>query len=205
MTEIKKMMETDEKGIQRQIYPITHVSAVTGLDKIISGESRVFSVNGKTGAVLITKEDLGLANALTELPYANEEQDGIITAKLFEKIQKLEEQGTLLPATSERLGTIRVGDLLTITEQGTLSAKKQTDVNFTELLKIKLDNLKNYTAGANITITDEGIISATGGSSSSDGVNQTYVDQGDKNTLEAAKKYTDSKIPSFTFEKIGEI
>ncbi|MCV2508301.1 hypothetical protein LDK57_09400, partial [Melissococcus plutonius] len=105
MAEIKKMMETDTKGVKRQFYPITHVSAVTGLDKIISGDSKVLSVNGKTGVILITKEDLGLTNAITELPYADEEQDGIITAKLFEKIQKLEEQGTLLPATSERLGT----------------------------------------------------------------------------------------------------
>ncbi|MCV2505644.1 hypothetical protein QQG09_09005 [Melissococcus plutonius] len=201
----KRMMEKDSKGVQRQYYPVTHVSAVTGLEKIISGGSKVLSVNGKTGVVLITKEDLGLTNAITELPYASKEQDGIITAELFDKINHVNEHGALLPATSERLGAVIVGDLLTITENGTLAAKKQTDINFTESLKNKLDSLKNYSAGANITITDEGVISATGGSVSSNGVNQAYVDQGDKNTLELAKKYTESKIPSFIFEKIGEV
>ena len=41
--------------------------------KIIAGQSKVLSVNGYTGAVIITKADLGLENALTELPYATEE------------------------------------------------------------------------------------------------------------------------------------
>lgn len=31
--EIKKVMETDKKGVARQIYPETHVDAIIGLEK----------------------------------------------------------------------------------------------------------------------------------------------------------------------------
>ncbi|HAZ0642508.1 TPA: hypothetical protein J0T13_002704, partial [Enterococcus faecium] len=66
MAKTKRMMETDEKtGVQRQFFPITHVSAVLGLEKMISGQSKVLSVNGKYGAVILTKADLGLENAIT--------------------------------------------------------------------------------------------------------------------------------------------
>ncbi|WP_438722399.1 hypothetical protein [Enterococcus sp. DIV1420a] len=60
MVKVKRMMETDENGVKRQCYPITDVSAVRGLEKIIAGQSNVVSVNNKTGPVIITKEDLGL-------------------------------------------------------------------------------------------------------------------------------------------------
>lgn len=36
----KRMMETDESGIQRQFMPTTHVSAVLGLDKAIDKKIR---------------------------------------------------------------------------------------------------------------------------------------------------------------------
>ncbi|HBK5310227.1 TPA: hypothetical protein LLB71_000652, partial [Enterococcus faecium] len=51
MVKVKRMMETDESGVKRQFMPITHVSAVLGLEKMISGQSKVLSVNGKYGAV----------------------------------------------------------------------------------------------------------------------------------------------------------
>ncbi|HBL3138709.1 TPA: hypothetical protein LQA23_000959, partial [Enterococcus faecium] len=60
MVKVKRMMETDESGVKRQFMPITHVSAVLGLEKMISGQSKVLSVNGKYGAVILTKADLGL-------------------------------------------------------------------------------------------------------------------------------------------------
>lgn len=60
MVKVKRMMETDENGVQRQFHPITHASAVRGLEKIIAGQSKVLSVNGKTGAVIITRADLDL-------------------------------------------------------------------------------------------------------------------------------------------------
>ncbi|EOW8928815.1 hypothetical protein ACOVA2_002882, partial [Enterococcus faecalis] len=157
MVKAKRMMETDENGVERQFYPITHASAVRGLEKIIAGQSKVLSVNGYTGAVIITKADLGLENALTELPYATEETDGIITAEMFQRLSNGEGGVYILPiATADELGGIKVGQLLEITEDGTLSAVKQTDQNFTTELKSKLEELKGYTAGANISISEDG-------------------------------------------------
>ena len=197
MVKAKRMMETEENGVERQFYPITHVSAVRGLEKIIAGQSKVLSVNGYTGAVIITKADLGLENALTELPYATEETDGIITAEMFQRLSNGEGGVYILPiATADELGGIKVGQLLEITEDGTLSAVKQTDQNFTTELKLKLEELKNYTAGANISISEDGVISATGGGDGG-GVNQQYVDQKVQEAID--------RIPDITFEKVGEV
>ena len=190
-------METDKNGVERQFYPITHVSAVRGLEKIIAGQSKVLSVNGYTGAVIITKADLGLENALTELPYATEETDGIITSEMFQRLSNGEGGVFILPiATTDELGGIKVGQLLEIAEDGTLSAVKQTDQNFTTELKLKLEELKNYTAGANISISEDGVISATGGGDGG-GVNQQYVDQKVQEAID--------RIPDITFEKVGEV
>ena len=197
MVKVKRMMETDENGVERQFYPITHVSAVRGLEKIIAGQSKVLSVNGYTGAVIITKADLGLENALTELPYATEETDGIITSEMFQRLSNGEGGVFILPiATTDELGGIKVGQLLEIAEDGTLSAVKQTDQNFTTELKLKLEELKNYTAGANISISEDGVISATGGGDGG-GVNQQYVDQKVQEAID--------RIPDITFEKVGEV
>lgn len=197
MVKVKRMMETDENGVERQFYPITHASAVRGLEKIISGQSEVLSVNGYTGAVIITKADLGLENALTELPYATEETDGIITSEMFQRLSNGEGGVYILPiATTDELGGIKVGQLLEIAEDGTLSAVKQTDQNFTNELKSKLEELKNYTAGANISISEDGVISATGGGDGG-GVNQQYVDQKVQEAID--------RIPDITFEKVGEV
>ncbi|HAP4781430.1 TPA: hypothetical protein IUX25_002218 [Enterococcus faecalis] len=197
MVKVKRMMETDKNGVERQFYPITHVSAVRGLEKIIAGQSKVLSVNGYTGAVIITKADLGLENALTELPYATEETDGIITSEMFQRLSNGEGGVYILPiATTDELGGIKVGQLLEIAEDGTLSALKQTDQNFTNELKLKLEELKNYTAGANISISEDGVISATGGGDGG-GVNQQYVDQKVQEAID--------RIPDITFEKVGEV
>lgn len=86
MPEVKKVMEKDANGIDRQIFPETVPEAIIGLNDLMAGESNVLSVNGKIGVVVITKEDLGLENAITELPFASEESDGIITAEMYLKI-----------------------------------------------------------------------------------------------------------------------
>lgn len=257
-------METDEHGVQRQLMPITHASAVIGLEKIIAGEAKVLSVNGKIGAVMITKSDLGLENAITELPYANETTDGILTAEMYQKLLNSGEGDYVLPiAGIDKLGGVKLGDLLTIDETGKLSAIKQTDYNFTLEMKQKLDFLQNYsagqninidadgvisaviepgqeynlptasaeekggikignrlsidedgtlsadpqfnyTAGANISISNTGVISATGGGEGG-GVSQDYVDEKASEAYQNAKAYADSKIPSMTFEKVGEV
>ncbi|MDT2490736.1 hypothetical protein P7D72_01575 [Enterococcus avium] len=264
MVKSKRMMETDEHGVQRQLMPITHASAVIGLEKIIAGEAKVLSVNGKIGAVMITKSDLGLENAITELPYANETTDGILTAEMYQKLLNSGEGDYVLPiAGIDKLGGVKLGDLLTIDETGKLSAIKQTDYNFTLEMKQKLDFLQNYsagqninidadgvisaviepgqeynlptasaeekggikignrlsidedgtlsadpqfnyTAGANISISNTGVISATGGGEGG-GVSQDYVDEKASEAYQNAKAYADSKIPSMTFEKVGEV
>lgn len=262
MAKSKRMMETEASGVKRQFFPITHISAVIGLDKIISGQSKVLSVNGKIGAIVLTKEDLGLGNVITELPYANEMEDGIISAEMYQKILNSGAGDYVLPiATDEKLGGVKVGELLTIDATGKLSAVKQTDVNFSHELKDKLDSLKNYTEGENITISEDGVISSTGGSSfyqlptasefekggirigeglfmdddvlsaekqfnyseganisisntgvisatgggEGGGVSQEYVDQKMSEAYQSAQAYTDSKIPSMSFEKVGEV
>lgn len=205
MVKAKRMMETEENGVERQFYPITHASAVRGLEKITAGQSKVLSVNGYTGAVIITKADLGLENALTELPYATEETDGIITSEMFQRLSNGEGGVYILPiATTDELGGIKVGQLLEIAEDGTLSAVKQTDQNFTTELKSKLEELKNYTAGVNISISEDGVISATGGGDGG-GVNQQYVDRKVQEAIQEAQNYTNERINNITFEKVGEI
>lgn len=64
MAEIKKLMERDEKGIDRQYYPETVPEAITGLDKIITGKSPVLSVNGQTGAVNLSRNDIGISESM---------------------------------------------------------------------------------------------------------------------------------------------
>lgn len=239
MPEVRKIMEKDTNGIDRQIFPETVPEAIIGLNDLMAGESNVLSVNGKIGVVVITKEDLGLENAITELPFASEESDGIITAEMYLKILNSGGGDYILPiATDSKLGGIKIGELLSIDATGKLSATKQTDFNFTEALKNKLEGLKNYdlptasndlkggvkigrgltmeadvltadiqmnyTAGANISISNTGVISATG-SGTGGGVSQEYVDQKATDTYQAAQAYTDSKIPSFSFEKVGEV
>lgn len=205
MAEIKKLMEKDENNIERQFFPETVPEAIIGLETIVKEGTAVLSVNGKIGAVIITKKDLGLEHALTELPYASEEKDGIITSELFRNILNGSTGTYILPvANAERLGGIKIGSLLEITEEGVLSAIKQTEANFTEELKTKLTSLKMLKAGANISISEDGVISSTGGSETG-GVNQTYVDQKIQEVLEQAQNYTDGKIPNFTFEKIEEV
>ncbi|MGX7149147.1 hypothetical protein [Enterococcus ureasiticus] len=58
--EIKKVMETDESSVQRQVFPETHASAILGLDKIETIGTGVTSINGKTGDITLTAKDLGV-------------------------------------------------------------------------------------------------------------------------------------------------
>lgn len=58
--DIKKIMETDESGVQRQVFPETHASAILGLDKIETVGTGVTSINGKTGDITLTAKDLGV-------------------------------------------------------------------------------------------------------------------------------------------------
>lgn len=65
-TLIKRVMEKDKKGVQRQVYPVTHVSAVEGLDEVGGSLSAVKSVNGKSGHVTLTLEDMGFPKEMMQ-------------------------------------------------------------------------------------------------------------------------------------------
>lgn len=86
MVEIKKVMEKDSLGIQRQIMPETIPEAIIGLEKYLEGqgqaETGVYSVNGKTGIIILTKEDLLIHDA-------SESSAGLLTSELFLKLKEL--------------------------------------------------------------------------------------------------------------------
>lgn len=86
MAEIKKIMEKDGDGITRQIMPETIPSAIIGLEEFINhanpGQSGVSSVNGQTGSIILTKNDLGIG-------VASEYREGLMSAELFIKMQEI--------------------------------------------------------------------------------------------------------------------
>lgn len=72
MPDIKRVMETDEKGVARQIYPVTHIDAVEGweFDKL-------------------------------NLPLANEYRDGIMSRKMVQKINELSNSNLTIEKVGE--------------------------------------------------------------------------------------------------------
>lgn len=85
--EVKRVMEKDRQGISRQVYPITHVSAVEGLEGTGSQISAVKSVNGKTGDVRLTPQDLGITEG--GAPIVSDTQDGMLTAEMYRELKLL--------------------------------------------------------------------------------------------------------------------
>ncbi|MBS6191998.1 MAG: hypothetical protein KH815_03120 [Enterococcus hirae] len=55
MVKEKRMLETDESGVQRQFMPTTHVSAVLGLDEAI--EKKVRNLNRSYLNISLTPEE----------------------------------------------------------------------------------------------------------------------------------------------------
>lgn len=80
--EIKKVMETDEKGVARQIYPETHVDAIIGLENISGGGSS--------------------SGGTKDIPLADESQNGLMSASMVKKLNQL--SGSNL--TIERVGSV---------------------------------------------------------------------------------------------------
>ena len=130
---------------------------------------------------VITKADLGLENALTELPYATEETDGIITAEMFQRLSNGEGGVYSSNRYHRRTGRNKGWPTVRNCKDGTLSAVKQTDQNFTTELKSKLEELKNYTAGRislfqKMVLFQQLVVAMAA-------VNQQYVDQKVKKSL----------------------
>lgn len=68
--EIKKVMENDEKGIPRQIYPETHISAVIGYDQ---------NDRNQINQIL-----------LNSFPLADSSQDGLMSSKKVKQLDELQ-------------------------------------------------------------------------------------------------------------------
>lgn len=201
MVKIKRMMEKETDGTHRQFFPQTHVSAVIGLEEL------GFS-NGNISPETATKTYVGAA-CKQVLDDAKKYADSVAGngSVPFE-----------MPiATATTVGAISIGSGLTVDVYGRASLLKEFTNDFTDAEKSKLEGLKNYTAGANVSISDNGVISATGGSETG-GVNQEYVDQKCTDTLLSAQSFTyskseiDAKISEsngsgydFEFEKIGVV
>lgn len=89
MVETRKLMQKKSDGTDEQYYPETHVAAVLGLMELLNnyqvqsgGTSAVASVNGKTGAVLLTAKDLGIV-------LATKATDGLLSKEMYQKIQEM--------------------------------------------------------------------------------------------------------------------
>lgn len=89
MVETRKLMQKKPDGTDEQYYPETHAVAVLGLMELLNtyqvqsgGTSAVASVNGKTGDVVITRQDLGLI-------LATGASDGLLSKEMYQKIQDL--------------------------------------------------------------------------------------------------------------------
>ncbi len=89
MVETRKLMQKKSDGTDEQYYPETHVAAVLGLMELLNnyqvqsgGTSAVASVNGKTGAVLLTAKDLGIV-------LATGATDGLLSKEMYQKIHEL--------------------------------------------------------------------------------------------------------------------
>lgn len=184
MTEIKKIMERDEvEGIDKQIFPQTTVEAVLGLNE----ELLKLSLGIGEGAKYVFSKYQEVLNRAKK--YTDDQTQAAISA-----------------ATSSRIGGIVIGEKLSIDENGLLSANSQTDNNFTNEAKEKLDQLKILKAGANISISEDGTISAVSNS------NSGTVVAGGKTALNGAEIYTDTQIASIVaqsnnldIEEIGEV
>ena len=89
MVETRKLMQKKSDGTDEQYYPETHVVAVLGLMELLKkyqGEagwqSAVNSINGKTGDVFITRQDLGIVLATST-------SDGLLSKEMYLKIQEM--------------------------------------------------------------------------------------------------------------------
>ena len=64
---------------------MTHVSAILGLSEIMGGQTKVLSVNGKTGAVIITRQHFRFTD-LTAVLLSGEEYDKITQIQIMKQV-----------------------------------------------------------------------------------------------------------------------
>lgn len=184
MVEVKKIMEKDAVGIDRQIYPQTVPEAVLGLKKLIQSTS--------TGA----------SEGFVRLECA----DTLRAAKDYtdQQISQLDLSGG---GGSSDVSKDYVDDQDAITLE---AAKRYADGlstgvvgnEFTDEEKTKLARLKEYSAGENIEISSDGKISAINvGGGTIPGVATPSAN----GLMSATNKQIINVMGTIEFEKVGEV
>ena len=192
-------------------YPVTSVNGQTG-DVTISAGGNVDSVNGKTGVVVLNKSDVGLGNVdnvrqystSNPPPYPVRSVDGatgaVVTNAVKTTPQSLSDTQKQQVRNNIGAGTSSFdGDYNSLTNKPTIPTKTSQLTNdsgfITDIPIASATQLGGVKVGAGLSITENGVLSATGGGTA-DSVEWNNVL--DKPTTIAGYGITDAKIENGT-------
>ena len=192
-------------------YPVTSVNGQTG-DVTISAGGNVDSVNGKTGVVVLNKSDVGLGNVdnvrqystSNPPPYPVKSVDGatgaVVTNAVKTTPQSLSDTQKQQVRNNIGAGTSSFdGDYNSLTNKPTIPTKTSqltNDSGFISDIPIaSATQLGGVIVGAGLSVTENGVLSATGGGTA-DSVEWNNVL--DKPTTIAGYGITDAKIENGT-------
>ena len=192
-------------------YPVTSVNGQTG-DVTISAGDNVDSVNGKTGVVVLNKSDVGLGNVdnvrqystSNPPPYPVKSVDGatgaVVTNAVKTTPQSLSDTQKQQARTNIGAGTSSFnGDYNSLTNKPTIPTKTSQLTNdsgfITDIPIASATQLGGVKVGAGLSVTENGVLSATGGGTA-DSVEWNNVL--DKPTTIAGYGITDAKIENGT-------
>ena len=192
-------------------YPVTSVNGQTG-DVTISAGGNVDSVNGKTGVVVLNKSDVGLGNVdnvrqystSNPPPYPVQSVDGatgaVVTNAVKTTPQSLSDTQKQQVRNNIGAGTSSFdGDYNSLTNKPTIPTKTSqlnNDSGFiTDIPIASATQLGGVKVGAGLSVTENGVLSATGGGTA-DSVEWNNVL--DKPTTIAGYGITDAKIENGT-------
>ena len=192
-------------------YPVTSVNGQTG-DVTISAGGNVDSVNGKTGVVVLNKSDVGLGNVdnvrqystSNPPPYPVRSVDGatgaVVTNAVKTTPQSLSDTQKQQARNNIGAGTSSFnGDYNSLTNKPTIPTKTSqldNDSGFISDIPIaSATQLGGVKVGAGLSVTENGVLSATGGGTA-DSVEWNKVL--DKPTTIAGYGISDAKIENGT-------
>lgn len=192
-------------------YPVTSVNGQTG-NVTISAGGNVDSVNGKTGVVVLNKSDVGLGNVdnvrqystSNPPPYPVKSVDGatgaVVTNAVKTTPQSLSDTQKQQVRNNIGAGTSSFdGDYNSLTNKPTIPTKTSQLTNdsgfITDIPIASATQLGGVKVGAGLSVTENGVLSATGGGTA-DSVEWNNVL--DKPTTIAGYGITDAKIENGT-------
>ena len=192
-------------------YPVTSVNGQTG-DVTISAGGNVDSVNGKTGVVVLNKSDVGLGNVdnvrqystSNPPPYPVRSVDGatgaVVTNAVKTTPQSLSDTQKQQVRNNIGAGTSSFdGDYNSLTNKPTIPTKTSQLTNdsgfITDIPIASATQLGGVKVGAGLSVTENGVLSATGGGTA-DSVEWNKVL--DKPTTIAGYGISDAKIENGT-------